>query len=96
MQESLNSSQIDLLNLPPNARALTKLGRPYNKLAEELHTMLRRREYLINEYKQMVEKQAALMNELVTVHVRIDQILDEASPEGIFPNTNTNANESEK
>ncbi len=86
MEEKLLVGNIDVLNLPPNARALTKLGRQYNKLAEELHHMLSRRTFLIDEYKKQMEKSAGLMQELVTVHVRIDQILDEASPEGIFPN----------
>lgn len=92
-QEKLMVGNIDVLNLPPNARALTKLGRPYNKLAEELHTHIVRRTQILEEYRQQMEKTAGLMNELVRSHIRIDQILDEASPEGMFPKQEENGTE---
>ena len=76
---------LDVMNLPPNARAMTKAGRAYNKAAEELHMHLKRRLYLLEEYKKSISAQSGLMEELVRSHTRIDQILDEMSPAETHP-----------
>ena len=71
----------DLNTLPPNAVAMTKGGRPFNKAAQELDTMLRRRLEILKEYRLHEEKGRGVLEEIVRCHTRIDQIINEMSPD---------------
>ena len=71
----------DLNNLPPNAVALTKAGRPFNKAAEELHTHLNRRIIILAQYEALRKELAPVLEEIVRSHARIDEIINELSPD---------------
>lgn len=71
---------LDLNQLPPNARGMTRAGRAYNAAAKELQELIQRRIKLIQDYGAQMNASAGLMNEIVHCHSRIDQVLDELSP----------------
>jgi hypothetical protein len=73
LADIIDQSKID------GAVALTITGRPYHKCAAELKTMTARRLEVLNEYTILAKSTQASLEELVMVHTRIDQIINELS-----------------
>ena len=73
LADIIDQSKID------GAVALTITGRPYHKCAAELKTMTTRRLEVLNEYTVLAKSTAASLQELVVVHNRIDEVINELS-----------------
>jgi len=73
LADIIDQSKID------GAVALTVSGRPYHKAAQELRTMTARRLEVLNEYTILAKSTAASLQELVVVHNRIDEVINELS-----------------
>ena len=73
LADIIDQSKID------GAVALTVTGRPYHKAAQELRTMTQRRLEVLNEYTVLAKSTAASLQELVVVHNRIDEVINELS-----------------
>jgi sulfur carrier protein ThiS len=70
---------IDQSKIDAGAVALTVTGRPYHRAAAELKTMTARRLEVLNEYTVLAKSTAASLQELVVVHNRIDEVINELS-----------------
>ena len=70
-------AELNVLNIPKNAVALTSEGRAYHKAAEELQTLTRRRQEVLMEYGDKVKATHAALEELVNLHTRIDKVIME-------------------
>ena len=70
---------IDQSKIDAGAVALTVTGRPYHKAAQELRTITQRRLEVLNEYTVLAKSTAASLQELVVVHNRIDEVINELS-----------------
>ena len=59
--------------------AMTVEGRAYSVAAQELDRMIKRKQYVLEEYQAKMREIQASHEELVRLHVRIDQIIYELS-----------------